>query len=349
MSAASVRPCVAINGLGRIGRALLRLSAMRRDFRVVAVNDLAPLAQLLPLVRRDSVHGVFPGIVEVRDGEAATLVLAGNEVRVSSQRDAARIPWLDSAPQIVVEATGTMSRREQVAAHLRDGVEHVLMSANLADADLTVCLGVNDDRLDPATQRVISNASCTTNCMAPVALVLHRAFGLRRGLLTTVHSYTRGQELLDAPLADARRARAAAINIVPTSTGAARAVGLVLPELAGRLDAQAVRVPVAAVSMVQFVLELDATPSLAEVAEAFRRAEAGALSGILATSDEELVSSDFVGHSASAIVDLPLLQHVDGGRLLRVVAWYDNEWGYASRLADLIVRLGRTDRGGTTA
>jgi len=229
MSAASVRPCVAINGLGRIGRALLRLSAMRRDFRVVAVNDLAPLAQLLPLVRRDSVHGVFPGIVEVRDGEAATLVLAGNEVRVSSQRDAARIPWLDSAPQIVVEATGTMSRREQVAAHLRDGVEHVLMSANLADADLTVCLGVNDDRLDPATQRVISNASCTTNCMAPVALVLHRAFGLRRGLLTTVHSYTRGQELLDAPLADARRARAAAINIVPTSTGAARAVGLVLP------------------------------------------------------------------------------------------------------------------------
>ncbi|HXT20379.1 MAG TPA: type I glyceraldehyde-3-phosphate dehydrogenase, partial [Thermoanaerobaculia bacterium] len=237
------------------------------------------------------------------------------------------------------------------AAHLRgvapDGVAHVLMSANLADADLTVCLGVNNDRLDPRTQRVISNASCTTNCMAPVALVLHRAFGLRRGLLTTVHSYTRGQELLDAPLADARRARAAAINIVPTSTGAARAVGLVLPELAGRLDAQAVRVPVAAVSMVQFVLELDAVPSLAEVGEAFRRAAAGELAGILATSDEELVSSDFIGHSASAIVDLPLLQHVDGGRLLRVVAWYDNEWSYASRLADLIVRLGGSARHGS--
>jgi len=343
MSLASERPRVAINGLGRIGRALLRLATRRRDFQVVAVNDLAPLAQLLPLVRRDSVHGSFPGTVESRGGEddaAAILVLAGDEMRVSSERDAARIPWLDATPQIVVEATGTMTRREQVAAHLRDGVEHVLMSANLADADLTVCLGVNDDRLDPASQRVISNASCTTNCMAPVALVLHRAFGLRRGLLTTVHSYTRGQELLDAPLADARRARAAAINIVPTSTGAARAVGLVLPELAGRLDAQAVRVPVAAVSMVQFVLELEATPSLDEVAAAFRSAEAGALSGILATSDEELVSSDFVGHSASAIVDLPLLQHVDGGRLLRVVAWYDNEWGYASRLADLIVRLG---------
>ena len=242
-----------------------------------------------------------------------------------------------------------MTRREQVAAHLRAGVEHVVMSANLADADLTVCLGVNDDRLDPATQRVISNASCTTNCLAPVALVLHRAFGLRRGLLTTVHSYTRGQELLDAPLPDPRRARAAAINIVPTSTDAARAVGLVLPELAGRLDAQAVRVPVAAVSLVQFVLELDETPSLAEVAAAFRRAAAGELSGILATSDEELVSSDFIGDPCSAIVDLPLLQHVDGGRLLRVVAWYDNEWGYASRLADLIRRLGSSNRGGMTA
>ena len=348
MSQPAPEPRVAINGLGRIGRALLHLAVQRDDFRIVAVNDVAPLSQLLPLIRRDSVHGVFPGAVETRagvSGEPATLVLAGEEVCVSAERDPARIPWLDAAPEIVVEATGTMSRREQVAAHLRPGVAHVLMSANLADADFTVCLGVNDDRLDPTTQRVISNASCTTNCMAPVALVLHRAFGLRRGLLTTVHSYTRGQELLDAPLADARRARAAAINIVPTSTGAARAVGLVLPELAGRLDAQAVRVPVAAVSMVQFVLELDATPSLAEVADAFRRAEQGGLAGILATTDEELVSTDFIGHSASAIVDLPLLQHVDGGRLLRVVAWYDNEWGYASRLADLITRLGRARRG----
>jgi glyceraldehyde 3-phosphate dehydrogenase len=348
------RPRVAVNGLGRIGRALLRLAARRGDFTVVAANDLAPLPQLLPLVRRDSVYGPFPGTVEGHSDEAGErLLLAGSEVQLSREHDPGRIPWLAARPQIVVEATGTMTRREQVAAHLRDGVLHVLMSANLADADLTVCLGVNDDRLDPQTQRVISNASCTTNCMAPVALVLHRAFGLRRGLLTTVHSYTRGQELLDAPLADPRRARAAAINIVPTSTGAARAVGLVLPELAGRLDAQAVRVPVAAVSMVQFVLELEETPSLAAVADAFRAAAAGPLSGILATSDEELVSSDFVGHPCSAIVDLPLLQHVDGGRLLRVVAWYDNEWGYASRLADLIVRLGSiaepagADPGGT--
>jgi len=332
----SAAPKVAINGLGRIGRALLRLAVARGDFRVVAVNDLAPLPQLLPLIRRDSVHGAFPGSVGSRDGR---LVLAGDDVLACSEPDPAKIPWLSAAPQIVVEATGTMTRREQVAAHLRPGVDHVLMSANLADADLTVCLGVNDERLDPATQRVISNASCTTNCMAPVALVLHRAFGLRRGLLTTVHSYTRGQELLDAPLADPRRARAAAINMVPTSTGAARAVGLVLPELTGRLDASAVRVPVAAVSMVQFVVELESAPSLAAVAAAFREAAAGPLSGILATSDEELVSSDFVGHPCSAIVDLPLLQQVDEGRLMRVVAWYDNEWGYASRLADLIRRV----------
>jgi glyceraldehyde 3-phosphate dehydrogenase len=329
-------PRVAVNGLGRIGRALLRLAVRRGDFALVAANDLAPLSQLLPLVRRDSVHGAFPGEVTVRGGR---LVLAGAEVLVTAERDPARIPWLDVGPQLVVEATGTMTRREQVAAHLRPGVGHVLMSANLADADLTVCLGVNDDRLDPPAQQVISNASCTTNCMAPVAHVLHRAFGLRRGLLTTVHSYTRGQELLDAPLPDSRRARAAAINIVPTSTGAARAVGLVLPELLGRLDAQAVRVPVAAVSMVQFVLELDQPHTLAEVAAAFRAAAAGPLRGILATSDEELVSSDFIGNPCSAIVDLPLLQHVDGGRLLRVVAWYDNEWGYANRLADLIVRI----------
>jgi glyceraldehyde 3-phosphate dehydrogenase len=271
---------------------------------------------------------------------AGRLLLAGREALVCGARDPAGIPWLETSPQVVVECTGTVTSRSQAAAHLRGSVAHVLMSANLADADLTVCLGVNDALLDFSRQRVVSNASCTTNCMAPVALVLHRAFGLRRGLLTTVHSYTRGQELLDAPLPDPRRARAAAINIVPTSTGAARAVGLVLPELAGRLDASAVRVPVAAVSMVQFVVELDRAPSLGDVADAFRAAAAGPLSGILAVSEEELVSSDFVGHPASAVVDLPLLQQVDDGHLLRVVAWYDNEWGYANRLADLIARLG---------
>jgi glyceraldehyde 3-phosphate dehydrogenase len=328
---------VAVNGLGRIGRALLRLAVQRGDFTVVAVNDLAPLVQLLPLLRHDSVHGRFPGEVGERAGR---LLLAGREALVCGARDPAGIPWLEASPQVVVECTGTVTSRSQAAAHLRGSVAHVLLSANLADADLTVCLGVNDALLDFSRQRVVSNASCTTNCMAPVALVLHRAFGLRRGLLTTVHSYTRGQELLDAPLPDPRRARAAAINIVPTSTGAARAVGLVLPELAGRLDASAVRVPVAAVSMVQFVVELDRAPSLGDVADAFRAAAAGPLSGILAVSEEELVSSDFVGHPASAVVDLPLLQQVDDGHLLRVVAWYDNEWGYANRLADLIARLG---------
>ena len=342
---------VAVNGLGRIGRALLRLATTRGDFTVVAANDLAPLAQLAPLVARDTIHGRFPGEVEVR-GE--TLLLAGVEVPVSREPIPGRIPWGGRSPQVVVDATGTLRSRDEAAAHLAGSVSHAIVSANLADADLTVCLGVNDQLLDPRRQRVISNASCTTNCMAPVALVLHRAFGLRRGLLTTVHSYTRGQELLDAPLADPRRARAAAINIVPTSTGAARAVGLVLPELAGRLDASAVRVPVAAVSMVQFVVQLERPAGLAAVADAFRAAAAGPLSGILATTDEELVSSDFVGNPHSAIVDLPLLQSVDGestpaaprsgestpAELLRVVAWYDNEWGYACRLADLIARIG---------
>ena len=327
---------IAVNGLGRIGRALLRLAAVRGDFTVVAANDLAPVEQLAPLVARDTVHGRFPGDVVLR---GRSLVLAGVEVPVSREEAPGRIGWGGRSPQIVVDATGSLRNRDEAAEHLAGSVSHVVVSANLADADLTVCLGVNDERLDPGRQRVISNASCTTNCMAPVALVLHRAFGLRRGLLTTVHSYTRGQELLDAPLADPRRARAAAMNIVPTSTGAARAVGLVLPELAGRLDASAVRVPVAAVSMVQFVVELERPAELPAVADAFRAAAAGPLSGILATTDEELVSSDFVGDPHSATVDLPLLQRVDG-ELLRVVAWYDNEWGYACRLADLIARIG---------
>jgi glyceraldehyde 3-phosphate dehydrogenase len=339
-------PRIAVNGLGRIGRALLRLAATRGDFTVVAANDLAPLAQLVPLVARDSVYGAFPGKVEARDG---ALAIDGVEIPVRREGTPGRIPWRDAAPQIVVDCTGALGSRDEAASHLDGPVSHVVVSKNLADADLTVCLGVNDDRLDPRRQRVISNASCTTNCMAPVALVLHRAFGVRRGLLTTVHSYTRGQELLDAPLADPRRARAAALNIVPTSTGAARAVGLVLPELLGKLDASAVRVPVAAVSMVQFVVELERSAELAAVADAFRAAAAGPLSGILATTDEELVSSDFVGNPHSAIVDLPLLQRVDGDprsgestrtSLLRVVAWYDNEWGYANRLADLFARIG---------
>ncbi len=283
-------------------------------------------------------HGPFDLTVDVGPGE---LCIGDRVIRVTHVDDPGGIPWPADEPLIVVDSTGTLDTREEAAEHLRDGVGHVVVSANLEDADLTICLGVNDDAFDPERDRVVSNASCTTNCMAPVAAVLHRAFGLDSGLLTTIHSYTRGQELLDGPHPDPRRARGAATNLVPTSTGAARAVGLVLPELAGRLDAQAVRVPVPDGSMVHFVVRLASDPSLDEVADAFWEAAEGSLAGILAVSDEELVSSDFLGDPHSAIVDLPLLQRIEGS-LYRIVAWYDNEWGYASRLADLVARIGES-------
>ena len=326
----------AINGLGRIGRALLRIAAHRPELRLVAVNDVASPDQLARLVARDSVHGPFDLSVDAGPGE---LRVGEQRIRVTHVEDPGGIPWAADEPLVVVEATGTLETREEAAEHLRDAVSHVVVSSNLEDADLTVCLGVNDDAFDPRRDRVLSNASCTTNCMAPVALVLHRAFGLEAGLLTTIHSYTRGQELLDGPHPDPRRARSAATNLVPTSTGAARAVGLVLPELAGRLDAQAVRVPVPDGSMVQFVVRLGASPALDRVADAFREAADGPLAGILDVTEEELVSSDFLGDPHSAIVDLPLLQKLEAG-LYRIVAWYDNEWGYANRLADLVARIG---------
>jgi glyceraldehyde 3-phosphate dehydrogenase len=326
----------AINGLGRIGRALLRIACHRAELHLVAINELASPDQLARLVARDSVHGPFDLPVDAGPGE---LRVGEHRIRVTHVEEPAQIPWPGGEPLVVVDATGTLETREDAAAHLREAVSHVVVSANLDDADRTVCLGVNDEAFDPRRDRVVSNASCTTNCMAPVARVLDRAFGLERGLLTTIHSYTRGQELLDGAQSDPRRSRAAATNLVPAATGAARAVALVMPELAGRLDAQAVRVPVPDGSMVQFVVRLRTGPSLAEVADAFRQAAAGPLAGILAVTDEELVSSDFLGDPHSAIVDLPLLQCLEGD-LYRVVAWYDNEWGYATRLADLVMRIG---------
>jgi glyceraldehyde 3-phosphate dehydrogenase len=334
---------LAINGLGRIGRAVLRIAEERRDVVVVAANDVAPVRQLVPLIARDSVHGVFGrSVTATFEG----LRIDGRDLPVTHESDRRRLDWLSRRPDLVLEATGQCSSRAQAAEHLEAGAPRVVVSANLDDADVTVCLGVNQDVLDLDSHRVISNASCTTNCMAPVARVLDREFGLRQGLLTTVHSYARGQELLDGPHEDPRRARAAAINLIPATTGAARAVDRVLPELAGRLDAQAVRVPVPDGSMVQFVVNLEAAPPIAEVAQAFRRAAAGDLAGILAVTDEEWVSSDFIGDPHSAIVDLPLLQCV-GDRLYRIVAWYDNEWGYANRLLDLAALVGdrlRPDR-----
>jgi glyceraldehyde 3-phosphate dehydrogenase len=335
----------AINGFGRIGRALLRIAQTREGLEVAAVNDIVPVSQLAPLLARDSVHGPFGVPVAVQDGD---LVVDGRRIPFFQEADPARVPW-GSVP-IVVEATGRFLRRSRAAAHLRGGVRAVLLSANgdpAEPADATFCLGIGDLSWDPKRQPVISNASCTTNCLGLMAKVLHDAFGVRRALMSTVHSYTENQRLLDLPHPDPRRSRAAAVNIIPTSTTAAQAVGLILPEMAGRVDGFAVRVPTPAVALLDLVADLERETSAAAVQAAYRAAAEGGMAGLLGVTEEELVSSDFVGDPRSAVVDLPLIQVVDG-RLVRVVAWYDNEWGYANRLADLLERMHpRMAAGGT--
>lgn len=317
---------------------MARVASGRDDLELVAINDPAPAAALAPALARDSVFGRFAQPVEV-DGEG--LRIAGRRVEVLHGANPAAIAW--SGARVVVEASGRFTQRADAALHLGNGVEQVIVSANSADADITVCLGVNDHLLDANQHRVISNSSCTTNCIAPVAAVLHRQVGITHGLMTTVHAYTAGQELVDSvrPGADARYGRAAAVNLIPAATGAARAVALVVPELEGRLDGQAVRVPVANGSMVELVAQLERSTDRAELEDLFRNAaNRGRLAGLLGVTDEAWVSSDVLGDARSAIVDLGLLQ-VIGTRMVRVVAWYDNEWGYANRLADLLARLGR--------
>jgi glyceraldehyde 3-phosphate dehydrogenase len=304
-----------INGLGRIGRALLRIAAQRPGLELVAVNDLAPASVLAPLVARDSVHGRFAAPVQADKG---ALRIHGKAIAALVEPDP----------------------RRQAAAHLRGGVRAVVVSANPDPADptdVTVCLGVNDGSLDLARHRVISNASCTTNCLALVLRVLQERFALRHALTGVVHSYTENQRLLDLPHPDQRRARAAALNMVPTATTAPGALAQVIPELAGRIDGFTVRVPTPAVAMLDLVALLDSPATAADLREAFRTAAQGPLHGLLGTTDEELVSSDFINDPHSAVVDLPLAQTV--GPLARVVAWFDNEWGYATRLADLLERL----------
>ena len=327
-----------INGFGRIGRALLRAARAHPEIEVAAINDVVPAAQLARLLARDTVHGPFPGTVAA---EADALRIDGRRIPVLQEPDPARIDWSRHGVTAVVEATGRFLRRERMAAHLRGGVKTVILSANSdpADpADFTLCLRINEEDWDPARQPVVSNASCTTYCLALVAKVLHDRFGVRRALMSTVHSYTENQRLLDLPHPDPRRARAAALNIIPASTTAADSLGLLLPDLAGRIAGQAVRVPTPAVALLDLVVDLEREASADEIREAFRAAAAGPLAGLLGASDEELVSSDFISDPRSAVVDLPLTQSVDG-RLARVVAWYDNEWGYAHRLADLLALL----------
>jgi glyceraldehyde 3-phosphate dehydrogenase len=330
----------AINGLGRVGRALLRAARGRAEIQLAAVNDVTAASELAPLIARDSVHGPFPGRV-FADGDS--LVIDGHRVAAFQEPDPERIDWSREEVAVVVEATGRFLGRRQAARHLRGTVRRVVLSANSdpADpADVTLCFGLNEGAFDPDRHAVVSNSSCTTNCLALVAKVLHSRFGVRRALMSAVHSYTESQRLLDQPHPDARRSRAAALNIIPVSTTAPEALGLVMPELAGRVDGLAVRVPTPMAAMLDLVAELERDASAAEVRRAFREAARGELAAWLGVSEEELVSSDFIDDPRSAVVDLPLVQVVNG-RLVRVAAWYDNEWGYAHRLADLLELMAR--------
>ena len=329
---------IAINGLGRMGRALFRVAWPRPEIEIVAVNDLGTAEQLAGLLARDTLHGPFPGEVGSEDD---ALVVDGRRVAVYGESQPGEVPWLEQEPQIVVDATGHCTTRPLAEAHLRPPVEKVVVSANAEGLDRTICVGVNHDDYDAATDRLLSAASCTTNCLVPVVAVLDREFGFERGMLNTVHSYNNDQRLLGFPHRDPRRARAAALNMIPTTTSAVIALGRVLPKLAGRIQGFAVRVPTPNVSLIDLVAELRRDPGPADVNRAFRQAAEGELAGILAVSEEPLVSSDFIGDPRSAIVDLPLTQSLQG-RLNRVVAWYDNEWGHASRLADLAELVGRS-------
>ncbi|HSF41560.1 MAG TPA: type I glyceraldehyde-3-phosphate dehydrogenase [Thermoanaerobaculia bacterium] len=327
-----------INGLGRIGRALLRLTHGNPALEAAAVNDVVSAPALARLLARDTVHGPFGASVSAEDG---ILVVDGRRIPVFGEPDPARVPWGREGVEVVVEATGRFLGRVRAAAHLRESVRTVLLSANADPADpvdATVCLGINEDGLDLSRHTVVSNASCTTNCLALVAKVLHDSFGVRRALMSTVHCYTENQRLLDLPHPDPRRSRAAALNIIPTGTTAAGALGLLLPELSGRIEGFAVRVPTPMVAMLDLVADLEQDATVEAIRQAFREAARGRLEGYLGVTEEELVSSDFVNDPRSAVVDLPLIQ-VAGDRLARVVAWYDNEWGYANRLADLLARI----------
>jgi glyceraldehyde 3-phosphate dehydrogenase len=327
---------VAINGFGRIGRNILRAAKEKKaDLDFVAVNDLTDNKTLAHLLKYDSVHGRYPGEVEpTSDG----LKVDGDTVKVVSEKDPARLPWKDLGVDIVFEATGRFTNREDAAKHLAAGARKVMITAPAKGEDITIVMGVNHDKYDAARHDVISNASCTTNCLVPVVKVLRDSFGFARGLMTTVHSYTNDQNILDLPHKDLRRARAAGMSIIPTTTGAAKATSLVIPELKGKIDGVAMRVPTPDVSMVDLTAELEKNVTVDEVNSSFRAAASGALEGILAVSDEPLVSVDYIGNPASSIVDL-LSTMLLGDRLVKVIAWYDNEWGYSMRCVDLAVFL----------
>jgi glyceraldehyde 3-phosphate dehydrogenase len=324
---------VAINGFGRIGRLTFRtiLERHKRDLNVVAINDMADLETNAHLFRYDSTYGIFPGAVEVGEG---ILKIDGGNIIVLNQKDPARLPWRQLNVDIVIESTGVFTDAAQVRAHLEAGAKKVIVTAPAKDEDLTVVLGVNDSAYDPRKHHIVSNASCTTNCLAPVAMVMQDSFGIERGLMTTTHAYTNDQRILDLTHKDLRRARAAAMNIVPTTTGAAKAIGLVMPELKGKLHGLSLRVPTSTVSVVDLVVDLKKSASVKDLNHALKQAAEGKLKGILAYCSEPLVSSDFRGNSASSIVD-GLSTVVLEAKMAKVLSWYDNEWGYSCRVGDL--------------
>jgi glyceraldehyde 3-phosphate dehydrogenase len=328
---------VGINGFGRIGRLVFRACCDDRELEFVAVNDITDARTLAHLLKYDSVHG---RLSQKATADKDALVVDGRRIRVLSERDPTKLRWRDLGVQIVLECSGLFTDRAKAAVHLAGGAKKVIISAPAKGVDLTMCYGVNQNAYRKDEHHVLSNASCTTNCLAPVAKVLHERFGIRRGLMTTVHSYTNDQRILDLPHKDLRRARAAALSMIPTTTGAARAVGEVLPELKGRLDGMAMRVPTANVSVVDLTAELEKSTTEAEVNQAMREAADGPLKGILGYSDEPLVSVDFNGSSFSSIFDAELTR-VMTGNFVKVLSWYDNEWGFSKRMGDVTRLIGK--------
>ena len=337
---------VGINGFGRIGRNVVRAALNGKfDIEFVAVNDLTDSATLAYLLKYDSVHGTLDHKVESTPNG---IKIDGKEMRVFSSPDPSEIPWSDLGVEIVVESSGRFTSKDKASRHLRKSVEHVIISAPSKDADLTVCMGVNEKALDITKHKVLSNASCTTNCLAPVAKVLHEKFGITHGIMTTIHSYTNDQEILDLPHKDLRRGRAAAMSMIPTSTGAAQAVALVLPELKGKFEGISVRVPTPNVSLVDLTFNSDKPTSAEEINKAIREAADGPLKGILSYSDEQLVSIDFNDNPNSSIVDTTFTRSVSP-QMHKILAWYDNEWGYSNRVLDLIAYVARVKKESLTS
>ena len=326
---------IGINGFGRIGRLTFRAIKQHHndELEIVAINDLTDTRTNAHLLRWDSTYGPYSGKIEADED---SFTVDGKRVKVLAERDPVKIPWRDYGVDIVIESTGLFTDATKAAAHLEGGAKKVIISAPAKNEDATIVLGVNEDSYDPSLHKVISNASCTTNCIAPVVKVLHQSFGISKGLMTTIHAYTNDQRILDMYHTDLRRARAAALNIIPTTTGAAKAVTMVIPELKGRVHGLAFRIPTPTVSVVDFVADLTQDVDVEEVNRALKAAADGALRGILEYCSEELVSTDFKGNPASSIVDAPSTM-VIGGNMVKVLSWYDNEWGYSCRLADLAV------------